>query len=57
MGEIFHDHYRVYNKDNSDIPLLEQMLKFWQFEEDEYIDSKPEMYWSDEEKSLGDTIN
>ena len=56
MGEIFHDHYRVYNKDNSDIPLLEQMLKFWQFEEDEYIDSKPEMYWSDEEKSLGDTI-
>ena len=56
MGEIFHDHYRVYNKDNSDVPLLEQMLKFWQFEEDEYIDSKPEMYWSDEEKSLGDTI-
>ena len=56
VGEIFHDHYRVYNKDNSDIPLLEQMLKFWQFEEDEYIDSKPEMYWSDEEKSLGDTI-
>ena len=29
MGEIFHDHYRVYNKDNSDIPLLEQMLKFY----------------------------
>ena len=56
MSEIFHYHYRVYNKDNSDIPLLEQMLKFWQFEEDEYIDSKPEMYWSDEEKSLGDTI-
>ena len=55
-GEIFHDHYRVYDKDNSDVPLLEQMLKFWQFEENEYKDSQPEMYWSDEEKELGDSI-
>lgn len=55
-GEIFHDHYRVYNKDNSDIPLLEQMLKFWQFEESEYIDSAPELYFSDEEKKIGDEI-
>ena len=28
-GEIFHDHYRIYDKDNVDIPLVEQMLKFW----------------------------
>ena len=55
-GEIFHDHYRVYNKDNSDIPLLEQMLKFWQFEESEYIDSAPELYFSDEEKKIGEEI-
>ena len=54
--EIFHDHYRVYDNDNSDVPLLEQMLKFWQFEENEYKDSQPEMYWSDEEKELGDSI-
>ena len=37
-GEIFHDHYRVYNKNNKSIPLTKQMLKFWQFEEDEYQD-------------------
>ena len=56
VGEVFHDHYRIYDKDNSDIPLIEQMLKFWQFEDDEYQDSQPEMYWSDEEKKLGDKI-
>ena len=55
-GEIFHDHYRVYNKDNPNIPMLEQMLKFWQLEEDEYKDSAPELYFSDEEKKLGDRI-
>ena len=55
-GEVFHDHYRVYDKDNTDIPLVEQMLKFWQFKESEYEDSQPELYWSDEEKELGDAI-
>ena len=46
----------IYDKDNTDIPLVEQMLKFWQFEESEYKDSQPEMYWSDEEKELGESI-
>jgi len=32
------------------------MLKFWQFEEHEYEDSQPELYWSDSEKELGDKI-
>ena len=54
--EIFHDQYRIYNNNNPNTPLLEQILKFWQFEENEYIDSQPEMYWSDEEKNLGDYI-
>jgi hypothetical protein len=56
LGEVFHDHYRIYDESNTDIPLLEQMLKFWQFNEEEYIDSQPEMYWSDEEKNIGDEI-
>ena len=30
-GEIFHDHYRIYDKNNIDVPLAKQMLKFWQF--------------------------
>ena len=57
-GEIFHDHYRVYDKDNTDIPLVEQMLKFWQFEEKDFwiVHSQPELYWSDEEKEFGDAI-
>jgi hypothetical protein len=55
-GEIFHDHYRVYNKDNPNIPMLEQMLKFWQFEEDECRDSAPEVYFSGEERELGNKI-
>ena len=32
------------------------MLKFWQFEEHEYSDSQPEMYWTEEEKNLGNYI-
>jgi len=55
-GEIFHDHYRIYDNNNVNVPMVEQILKFWQFEEDEYKDSQPEMYWSDEEKKLGDSI-
>ena len=55
-GEIFHDHYRIYDNNNLDVPLVEQILKFWQFSEDEYKDSQPEIYWSDEEKELGNKI-
>jgi len=55
-GEVFHDHYRVWNKNNTDISLINQMLKFWQFEDTEMIDSQPEMYWSDKEKKFGDKI-
>ena len=55
-GEVFHDHYRIYDNDNTDVPLVKQMLKFWQFTKEEMSDSQPEMYWSDKEKELGDAI-
>jgi len=55
-GEVFHDHYRVYDEFKISIPLIKQMLEFWQFTEEEMSDSRPEMYWSDEEKELGDVI-
>ena len=55
-GEIFHDQYRIYNNKKTDIPLVEQMLKFWQFGENEYKDSQPELYFSDDERELGDAI-
>ena len=55
-GEIFHDHYRIYDENDDKIPLLEQMLKFWQFKKKEYLDSTPDIYFSKEEKSFGDKI-
>jgi len=55
-GEVFHDHYRIYDKDNTDIPLLKQILKFWQFTDEEMEDCQPELYWSNEEKSFGGEI-
>ena len=54
--EIFHDHYRIYDENNDKIPLLEQMLKFWQFKKKEYLDSTPDIYFSKEEKSFGNKI-
>ena len=54
-GEIFHDHYRIYPQSGS-VPLVEQMLKFWQFSQKEREDSQPELYWSDDEIKLGDSI-
>ena len=51
-GDVFNDHYRIHGKD--DVPLMEEMLRFWQF--DEFGDIEPELYFSDEEKSLGDQI-
>tara|TARA_R100000995_G_scaffold75046_1_gene44263 strand:+ start:612 stop:1478 length:867 start_codon:yes stop_codon:yes gene_type:complete len=55
-GEVFHDHYRIYDKENPNVPLIKQMLTFWQFNKEEMKDSQPELYWSDEEKQLGDKI-
>jgi len=55
-GEVFHDHYRIYDKDNKNIPLIKQMLKFWQFEEKDMKDCQPEIYWSEEEIDFGNKI-
>ena len=55
-GDVFTDHYHVYDKNKPDIPLLEMMLKFWSMTPDEYADSAPELYFSDEEKEMGDAI-
>ncbi len=56
QGDIFHDQYRIYDTKNTNVPLVEQMLKFWQFEDKELSDSQPELYWTDEEIALGDYI-
>ena len=51
-GEVFNDHYRI--TDGSDTPLLEEILRFWQF--DNFDNIEPELYFSDEERKLGDDI-
>jgi len=55
-GEVFHDHYRIYDVNNSEIPLINQMLKFWQFDESEIIDSTPDIYFSEEEIEFGNKL-
>ena len=52
-GEVFNDHYRIYDG-SEEVPLLEQILRFWQF--DDYTNIEPELYWSDVEKEFGDNI-
>jgi hypothetical protein len=56
LGEIFHDHYRIYDENNDKVPLSEQMLKFWQFDKEDYLDSTPDIYFSEKEKIFGDEI-
>lgn len=51
--DVFNDHYRIY-KGDEDCPLIEQMLRFWQFDDFSNID--PELYWTDEEKHLAKDI-
>ena len=55
-GDIFHDHYRIYDTQNSEIPLTQQILKFWQFNEDEYEDYQPELYFTDDEIQFGNSM-
>jgi hypothetical protein len=55
-GEVFHDHYRIFDKNNSDVPLLKQILEFWQFSDDEIKDIQPEIYWTHDEINLGNNI-
>jgi hypothetical protein len=54
--EVFHDHYRIYDTSNPEISLIIQMLKFWQFKEDEIQDHLPELYFSEEEIEEGNYI-
>ena len=54
--EVFHDHYRIYDLNNIETPLIKQMLNFWQFSEDESKDYLPELYFSEDEIQYGNSI-
>jgi len=51
---MYHDHFRIYNPSIPNTPLVEQMLMYWRFNQSEIMDSSPELYWSNEEKEIGD---
>jgi hypothetical protein len=53
---IYHDHFRIYDPENADIPLIQQMLKFWRFEDNEMEDCQPESYWDKEEQQIGNEV-
>jgi hypothetical protein len=55
-NEVFHDHYRIYNDRDINEPLINQVLKFWKFSGEELEDNQPEIYWTEEEISKGDSI-
>jgi len=55
-GDVFHDHYRIYSKDNPRIPLITQMLRFWGFNIEECQDIYPELYFSEEEIKIGNEL-
>jgi hypothetical protein len=52
-GEVFNDHFRVYDGDK-DEPLLQQMMRFWQFTN--FDDIEPELYFSEEEHRISNEI-
>jgi len=55
-GEVYNDHFRLAIKEEE--PLVRQMLRFWQFSEDEMEDAElfPELYFTEEEEKFGRDI-
>lgn len=53
---IYHDHFRIYNDVNPNIPIAEQMLKYWRFDDNELLDSQPELYWDVDEIEQGNQL-
>ena len=53
---IYNDHHRCYRYETE--PLIEQLLRAWGFTEEEIetIDSRPQLYFNQEEKEIGDSI-
>lgn len=51
--EVYNDHFRI--TDSTDTPLMEEILRFWQFDNPGH-DIEPELYWTDSERELGNMI-
>jgi hypothetical protein len=53
-GEIYHDHFRIYEDQHTS--LIKQMLLFWGFQEEECINYHPELYFNETEIEKGNEI-
>ena len=53
---IYHDHYRIYDDQVKDEPLLKQILRYWCFNDNESDNYLPELYFSKDEKIQGDNF-
>lgn len=52
--DIFHDHYRIYNTENNNEMLIQQILRFWRIDIDYNDDLQPTLYFdADEIKNAG----
>jgi hypothetical protein len=48
-GEVYHDHFKVFDSSNPNEPLILQMLRFHRVEINESIDYLPDLFFSAEE--------
>lgn len=55
-GEIYTDHYRIYDETNWKTPLVRQMAWFYNIPDNFEIDDKPKLYFDNEEIELGQKI-
>tara|TARA_B100001778_G_C18567031_1_gene620650 strand:+ start:242 stop:1177 length:936 start_codon:yes stop_codon:yes gene_type:complete len=51
-GEIFHDHYKIFDEGNDRISLVEQMMRFWQLKDSDMVDTTPDFYPNESEKNF-----
>lgn len=51
-GEVYNDHFRI--TDGSDTPLMEELLRFWQFSS--FEDIEPELYFTEEENAIASKL-
>ena len=51
-GEIFHDHYKIFDVSKDEVSLTEQMMRFWQLKDGEMVDTTPDFYPTEKEEEF-----
>ena len=51
-GEVFHDHYKIFDINKDEVPLTEQMMRFWQLKDEEMVDTTPDFYPTKKEEEF-----